>query len=46
MKQRLLETADYLEMEAIDADRFWSGLANLCATLLRALAEKEKGKDE
>jgi hypothetical protein len=46
MKQRLLETADYLEMEALDADRVYSALANTTATLLRALAIKEKGSPE
>lgn len=46
MKQRLLEVADYIDMNALDADRVYQALAHTVSTLLRALANKEKGKPE
>jgi hypothetical protein len=46
MKQRLLEIADYIDMNALDADRAYQALAHTVSMLLRALAVKDKGIPE
>jgi hypothetical protein len=43
MNHYLLQCADHIEIEARGAGLIYSGLALLCVTLLRALANKEKG---